>query len=705
MVSSRLLLRVAAAVLLLGLALPALASASERPFASSSGISGLYDLPSARLMGDWVVRPHYAQASPYSTFALTASVLPWLEVNGRLIRIAGVPNGLTGDYGAYKDKAIDCKFRLLEESDFWPALALGGNDIHGTGLFAARYLVASKLLGPVDFTFGLGQGSLAGERMGGAGTGQGSADSALDFLTSSPARKTRAFGGAELRLTENFSLLAEYSSLAYEKLLGINEKADSPINFGLKYRLGDNLQLAASWQRGDLFAWSLSSYLPLDPEGAIPHRRNPFWVASGELQGQAAAATKEELAQIIRREVALEGLSDVRVAVGEGMVWVEFENPTYQSDITATGRVMRAVASLVPPRISEICLNLKANDLIMLSLRMNRQVYLAYLRGDMDEEALFAYSQLSNGGNELRVRFRAENPEASPLTAAYFGSDRFAWGLKPSWHMLLNDPSGFVKNNFSLEWRGTYFPWSGGQARGMIRTPIYNNISSSNGVVEEDAVRTDFIEYEQKKNVRLEVLGFAQVFELPGRWLAKAEAGFFESAYGGMGAELYRPSATGNWGIGIEGEWVRKRAVDNSFAFRDGPSYQTAFLNLNCRVLPEYGVNVGVKIGRFLAGDPGARLDLSRTYKYFTIGAWYTMTDTSRFTSVYNQGYRDKGVYLIIPFSLFTDHDAPNQLLYSLRPWTRDPGQTVNQIYALQPMSRLGDTDDFRRRFKEFTEY
>ena len=172
-----------------------------------------------------------------------------------------------------------------------------------------------------------------------------------------------------------------------------------------------------------------------------------------------------------------------------------------------------------------------------------------------------------------------------------------------------------------------------------------------------------------------------------------------------MGGEIYRPSANGNWGVGIEGEWVRKRAIDNSFTFRSGPAYQTAFLNLNYRVLPEYGVNAGLKIGRFLAGDPGVRLDLSRTYKNFTIGGWYTVTDTSCFSSVYNRGYRDKGVYLSIPFSLFTDHDAPNQLFYSLRPWTRDPGQTVNQLYSLQPMSRLGDTEEFRRRFKEFTEY
>ena len=510
----------AAAALLLALGLPGpdpAAATNDRAFAANTGISGLYDMPSARFMEDWVLRPHFSQATPFSTFAVTAAVLPWLEVNGRMTQISGVPNNLSANYGAFKDKAIDFKLRLQEESDLWPALALGAGDIHGDGLFSSRYLVASKLLGPLDFTLGLGQGSLAGERMGGPGTGQGAADTALSFLTSNPARRTRPFGGAELRLTERFSLLAEYSSLAYENLLGIDKPVASPINLGLKYRLGNYFQLAASWQRGSLFAWSLSTYLPLDPEGAIPHRHQPFWVADGELQGRAAAASREELAQIIRREVAMEGLSNVRVAVGESSAWVEFENPTYQSNITACGRVMRAVASLVPPRISEIRLNLKANDLIMLTIKMNREVYAAYLRGDMDEEGLFAFTQLANAGTEMRQGFRADNPDASSLTSAYFGSERLAWGIKPVWHMLLNDPSGLVKSNFALDWKATYYPWSGGQARGMIRTPLYNNISSSNNMVEQDAVRTDFMAYEQQKDIRLDVLGFAQVFDLPGR--------------------------------------------------------------------------------------------------------------------------------------------------------------------------------------------
>jgi hypothetical protein len=700
------------AVLLAGFALlfqaaAAGAATAPPPFAANSGGTGLFDMPSARLMADWSLRPHYSWADPYAIYAVTATVLPWIEINGRLVRISGIGGGpgRFSEYGDYKDKVIDVKFRLLEESDFWPALALGANDIHGTGLFSSRYLVAGKLWGPFDLTLGLGQGLLAGEQMGGAGSsGSASQDSAWDFLKSGLDRKTRPFAGVELRLNEHFSLLIEYSSLAYEKLKGVDEGAASPINFGLKYRLGDHLQLSTSWQRGYVFGWSLSSYFPLEPVGLLPHKKQPFRIADQTLREKAGGVDKDELARIIRREVFREKLSNVRVAVADSSVWVEFENPTYQSNIAAMGRATAVVASLVPPRIQWLYINLKANDLVRLTLKLNREAYEAYARGLIDDETLFRYLETSNQGNESRHDFNEKHPESTRLTESYYGSRRFTYGLKPSWRTLLNDPSGFVKHNIALAWKAAYYPWSGGQFRGMIRTPLYNNISSANEVEEQEAVRTDFIEYEKQQDIRLEVLGFAQVVDLPGHWLAKAEGGFFESAYGGAGLELYRPAAGGRWGFGLEGQWVKKRDVDNSFTFRSGPSYHTAFLNLHYRLLPDYGVDVGLKLGRFLAGDQGVRLDLSRTYKYYTIGAWYTITDTDRFTASYNQGYHDKGVYLSIPFSIFTDHESPIQLLYSLSPWTRDPGQTVSQIYSLYPMARMGDPDYLRRHFDEFME-
>ena len=61
----------------------------------------------------------------------------------------------------YKDKGFNFKFRLKEEGIF-PAIAIGINDIAGTGLYSSEYIVASYGIDNTDFHFGLGWGNLNG---------------------------------------------------------------------------------------------------------------------------------------------------------------------------------------------------------------------------------------------------------------------------------------------------------------------------------------------------------------------------------------------------------------------------------------------------------------------------------------------------------------------------------------------------------------
>ncbi len=96
-----------------------LAAAAEtvgNAFPANGGYTGLLDMPTARLIPDWNMRTYYTRADPYATYGVTVGVLPWLEVNGRVTRISGLP-ALSSNYGDYKDKAIDVKLKLLDETD------------------------------------------------------------------------------------------------------------------------------------------------------------------------------------------------------------------------------------------------------------------------------------------------------------------------------------------------------------------------------------------------------------------------------------------------------------------------------------------------------------------------------------------------------------------------------------------------------------
>ncbi len=58
------------------------------------------------------------------------------------------------------DRSFDIKIRLWEENDWRPALAIGIQDIAGTGIYGGEYLVASKRFWDFDISLGVGWGRL-----------------------------------------------------------------------------------------------------------------------------------------------------------------------------------------------------------------------------------------------------------------------------------------------------------------------------------------------------------------------------------------------------------------------------------------------------------------------------------------------------------------------------------------------------------------
>ena len=61
----------------------------------------------------------------------------------------------------YKDKGFNFKLRIKEEGIF-SSIAIGINDIAGTGLYSSEYIVASYGIENIDFHFGLGWGNYNG---------------------------------------------------------------------------------------------------------------------------------------------------------------------------------------------------------------------------------------------------------------------------------------------------------------------------------------------------------------------------------------------------------------------------------------------------------------------------------------------------------------------------------------------------------------
>ena len=127
---------------------------SGSSLASDFGVTGLIDIPTARMSADGTLTTTAAIQSRTKSYAITYQVTPWLEGAFRY-------TGWNRAVYSY-DRNYEAKIRLWEEQEYLPQVAVGIRDLVGTGAWGSEYLVASKEVGDFDFTFGLGWGRLAG---------------------------------------------------------------------------------------------------------------------------------------------------------------------------------------------------------------------------------------------------------------------------------------------------------------------------------------------------------------------------------------------------------------------------------------------------------------------------------------------------------------------------------------------------------------
>ncbi|MCB9979350.1 MAG: YjbH domain-containing protein [Rhodospirillales bacterium] len=121
-----------------------------------TGMRGLNIIPDARMDPPGTVRVGLATSDPYLHVSVSAQIAGPLSLNlrqsARMSGLLETPRTLS--------PALDVKLRLLEESTWRPALAIGLDSAFGARETASEYIVASKRYGDFDFTAGLGWGRL-----------------------------------------------------------------------------------------------------------------------------------------------------------------------------------------------------------------------------------------------------------------------------------------------------------------------------------------------------------------------------------------------------------------------------------------------------------------------------------------------------------------------------------------------------------------
>src|SRR3712207_4130811 len=115
---------------------------AEEPPATGGDLGGvgLIEARNARFRPDGTIEAGAAWRRQRRSWFLSFQALPFLETTFRLTDRLDATRGC----GIANDRAFDLKLRLWQEKAWRPALAVGLQDVIGTGLYAGEYLVASK---------------------------------------------------------------------------------------------------------------------------------------------------------------------------------------------------------------------------------------------------------------------------------------------------------------------------------------------------------------------------------------------------------------------------------------------------------------------------------------------------------------------------------------------------------------------------------
>ena len=211
-------------------------------------------------------------------------------------------------------------------------------------------------------------------------------------------------------------------------------------------------------------------------------------------------------------------------------------------------------------------------------------------------------------------------------------------------------------------------------------------------------VRTDAERYVDEGNPGITNLTLAY-YGRPGPELfSRVTAGYLESMFGGVSAELLWAPVARNYAVGAEVNYARQREFDQLFGFRD---YDVVTGHVSLYYDFQNGFHGQVDLGRYLAGDWGGTLALDREFENgWRVGAYATLTDVP--FDDFGEGSFDKGIRITIPFDWFLGTPTRRQVSNTLASLTRDGGARLNVEGRLYETVRDGGRADLEDGWGRF---
>ncbi len=662
----------------------------------SNGSVGIIDMPNAVMQPDGQTSWSFIGNGTMGGATFNFQLLPWIEASTRSVAL----DDWTAPGVAFGDTALDLKFQLFDERDMRPALAIGFRDFLSNGPTTSEYLVASKNFGSsLRVSAGLGWGRLGtyngiGEVFG----ARPAMDNGIGF-DHMFAGDAAFFAGVEWQTpVENLTFKAEYSSDAYtgEQVFG-DFTRNSPFNFGLEYRLGNNISLGGYYNYGSEFGFRVTvggnPRVPITPQdigvGPAPVNARPV-DANRDTAWAVNPAVQTAMVEALADALAKDGIQIKEGRIDGSVLELYIANTKYSRSPTAVGRLVRILAGSAPASVEIFRITLMAGALPTTTLEIRRSDLEAQVdRPDAGirsfETTQFSDAPFNISGDTVWA------PDVYP---------RFSWSINPKMPVDLFSAGGAGQIDFLIVGNANYqFSRSFGLNLAVSQR-LAGNIGEGAGPSTSPIphVRSDAGLYDNTGPV-VTRLTADYLFKVNPSVYGRVSAGYLERMFGGISGELLWKPTNQSWGTGVELSYVKQRAFDSMFGFQ---AYETVtglasvYWNTGFK-----GLEAQVDVGRYLAGDWGATFSLSRQFTNgWEVAGFVTLTDVS--FADFGEGNFSKGVSLTIPFDWTLPFESRSSITVDLAGYGNDGGARLNIANRLYPVIRGNSVIDLNESWGAF---
>jgi hypothetical protein len=682
------------------------------PSFNSFGQVGLIQTPTARTQGENSIHLILNNNQMWKFGSLTATPFDWFEASYFYYRPRDLTWTGSGKKGEYLDKGFNVKFVYTPQNNKMPSLAVGLDDIGGTGYFSREYIASTFQNNKLNLTLGVGWGKFNNissfsnplriiddkfnfrpgrqDRIESGEYGVGGT-----FATSSWFRgEVSLFGGIEIYIPKTnglkfkvehdpfdyFDFSADFRNDAINKL----RKKDSNINYGLSYPINDNFSIEASFIKGNTLNFSFTigrSFKKKKKTRFKPDIKKTVDNSSGGFY-------KDLLLNLNSNELFLQ-TADIKDDKKELRLGIT--NSSYMNHIRASSYAAKIAKETLD--MHNLDINLITINNVNVGIELNE---ISFYSEHLDEnnkiplEVVKNYTLVDSGTKNSYKLNRFQPVINFPL---FFNS------INPNLVSHIGSPDKFYFGGIIFENKSELLLKRNLILTSKININVFNNFDQTPDRPDSRLphVRTDIVKYlQQSKDIHFENFQLDYFFTPSKDVYSKFSVGIFEKMYGGLGLEILHKPFEKNYYFGLETFYVTKRDFNQMFDFLDYKTL-TSHLMFNYFFEP-LDINLNLSYGRYLAKDEGYTFDLSRVSNLgIRMGFFFTRTNVS--AELFGEGSFDKGFYFQIPIDLFIRDYSSSTADFRLTPLTRDGGQKLKFEKSLQGLIHNSNLYEINRQW------